>query len=255
MPLKVLTPAQIEEFIELGYTLVRDVFPRDLAAQIRREVIKRAGADEDDRATWTKARMHLADAFSDEPFMQACTQRFSDAVDDVMGEGRWIPLRNLGWWPVLFPGFDSPPWRALDAEWHIDGGFFHHHLDSPEQGLLPLFIFSDIGPGDGGTGVRVGSHKAAARILAAARPDGLSQAALGRAVIDATMNSPVIEVHGNAGDVLLSHPFILHTVSTNIGQKIRVICNPHINFRERMNVTREAGRPTSPVEEAIVRAL
>jgi len=255
MTLKALTGQQIEEFVENGFTLLRDAFPRSVADAVRREVVRRAGADEDDPKTWTEVRKHIADAYSEPMFMAACTGRFYDAVDDVMGVGRWVPLNNLGWWPVLFPGFDTPPWRALHAEWHIDGGFFHHHLDSPEQGLLPLFIFSDIEAGDGGTAVRVGSHKAAACILHAARPVGLTQAQLGRAVSEACKDDPIIEVQGRAGDVMLVHPFVLHTVSTNIGKKVRVICNPHICFKERMNVTGEAGKPVSPVERAIVEAL
>ncbi|KAG8214628.1 hypothetical protein J3R82DRAFT_9705 [Butyriboletus roseoflavus] len=38
----------------------------------------------------------------------------------------------------------------LDS-WHIDGDFFVRFLDSPEQGLLVIPIFSDIKPRGGGT--------------------------------------------------------------------------------------------------------
>ena len=35
--------------------------------------------------------------------------------------------------------------------WHVDGDFFVHYLDSPEQGLLVIPLFSDIQPQGGGT--------------------------------------------------------------------------------------------------------
>ncbi|MCE9590340.1 MAG: phytanoyl-CoA dioxygenase family protein [Planctomycetes bacterium] len=250
---KVLTPDQIEQFTEEGYTLLREAFPRELAARVKKAVLDKIDAREDDPSTWKVARNHIADSFTGEPFMSACTPRYEAALDDLMGEGRWVPIPNLGWWPVLFPGFDAPPWRVHENEWHIDGGFFHHHLDSPEQGMLPIFVFSDIGPGDGGTGIAVGSHKVAARILRDAGPAGLTQAELGKRV--AAHPRRVLEVNGNAGDIAMIHPFMLHTVSTNTGRSIRVICNPHVNFRERMNVTGDPARPISVVERSIILAL
>lgn len=35
--------------------------------------------------------------------------------------------------------------------WHNDGDFFVHFLDSPEQGLLVIPLWSDIQPLGGGT--------------------------------------------------------------------------------------------------------
>ena len=53
----------------------------------------------------------------------------------------------------------SPEWagtsvrrkeKSLDG-WHVDGDFFVHFLDSPEQGLLVIPIFTDIEEDGGGT--------------------------------------------------------------------------------------------------------
>jgi hypothetical protein len=255
MALKVLSADQVDEFMEVGYTMLRGAFSREVAAAVRKAVLEKAGASEEDPATWTKRRNHLAAAYWGAPFEEACTERFYAGLDDLMGEGRYHRLTDLGWWPILFPGFDEKPWRALVDEWHIDGGFFHHHLDSPEQGMLPLFIFSDIGPGDGGTAIRPGSHKTAARVLKEAGAAGLSQAALGKLVKEQTADVAAVEVNGAAGDIALVHPFMLHTVSTNTGKRVRIVCNPHMTFKERMNVTGEAGREMSVVEESIFRAV
>ena len=39
------------------------------------------------------------------------------------------------------------PWQPASPAspgWHVDGGFFRHYLDSPEQGLLALVLWSDV---------------------------------------------------------------------------------------------------------------
>ena len=253
MTTKILSPDQIEQFMEEGYTLLPDAFPRSVAEAVKRAIVAKAGANVDDPATWTKPYIHLQETYTGEPFSLARTQRLSDAVDELMGAGRWTTYPQMGWWPVLFPGFHSGPWVAPETGWHIDGSFFHHHLHSREQGLLPIFLFSDIGPGDGGTAIAPGSHKICARLLRDAEPAGLSANDLSKAV--AAVPRKPIEVHGQAGDVALLHPFMLHAISKNTGKNIRVICNPFISFNEPMNVTGDSSRPLSVVEESIVRAL
>ena len=55
---------------------------------------------------------------------------------------------NLGT-PALAEAGPPLPTAASPAEldnWHIDGDFFVHFLDSPEQALLVIPVFSDIAP-------------------------------------------------------------------------------------------------------------
>jgi hypothetical protein len=51
--------------------------------------------------------------------------------------------------------FGSPFWAAADSKdlwgWHNDGDFFVHFLDSREQALLVIPLWSDIVPKGGGT--------------------------------------------------------------------------------------------------------
>ena len=50
----------------------------------------------------------------------------------------------------------APPRQALELDnWHVDGDFFVHFLDSPEQALLVIPLFSDIAPGGGATEMAV----------------------------------------------------------------------------------------------------
>src|SRR5207253_6247805 len=49
-------------------------------------------------------------------------------------------------------------------------------LACTDQGLLPLFLFSDVGERDGGTAIADGSHREIARALAAAEPREIGRA-------------------------------------------------------------------------------
>lgn len=253
-PFKVLSPSQIEQFVQDGYVLLPGAFPKSVAAQIRDLVWQRIGLSPDQPEAWDKPLVHLCETVSGPIVEQAFTPRLHGALDDVMGEGRWNPVGSLGWWPVAFPGFDKAPWQEPTTGWHVDGIQFHHHLNSRDQGLLPIFVLSDIGPGDGGTALSIGSHRVCARILAAAEPDGLDVSTLAREVA-AAPRERVIEVNGEAGDVALIHPFVLHTRSPNVGTKVRFICNPCYTLKEPMQFDRPQASDHSPVERSIIEAL
>ena len=233
--LNVLTDDQVEQFIEEGYTIVREAFSREdgaVALDFLWNVVKEdEGVDVNDRATWDRRFIHVKKGFGDPPFRKvAHSPRMTAAFNDVMGEGRWHPINGLGWWPITFPNFDPKPWVAPERGWHVDGIQFHHHVNSPDQGLLPIPIFSDIEPGGGGTAISVGSHKITARILQDAEPDGLHVGELAKAV-NAHPKEKVVELSGRLGDIVLLHPFMLHSNSANCGEVPRIICNPCIRLR------------------------
>jgi hypothetical protein len=66
--------------------------------------------------------------------------------------------------------------------------------------------------------------------------------------------SRFVEVTGETGDVVLHHPFMLHTSSPNPSGVPRFITNPVSVLKEPMNFNRADGS-YSPVESAILRHL
>jgi hypothetical protein len=248
---RIFSPSDIEHFIERGHITLHDAFPAAVAAAGRAELWDVMGLDCATRSAWTQPFIHIRHGFCGEPFRGAITERVLSAIDELVGPGRATPLTHLGWWPVLFPGFDTAPWRAQD-DWHVDGGHFIHRLRSSDQGLLPLFLFSDIAIGDGGTALAEGSHADVARLLADAGAQGLGMLQLTQAA-RALAKPAVAEAIGHAGDVVLLHPFLVHARSTNLGERVRFMCNPCVSLREPMDPLRSSG--ASPVETAIARAL
>ena len=128
----------------------------------------------------------------------------------IRDRDRW-EKPGLGWWVINFPA------RGGAGAWHVDGSHFAHTLASPEIGLAPMLLFSDVAEGGGGTALAPGSHCAVAALLARATPAGVGGprlSALARAAVGAPPPS-VVEASGRAGDVVLAHPLLLHARSAN----------------------------------------
>lgn len=62
-------------------------------------------------ATSSLRRLSLAfGSLTEPPYTDALTDRFQTAVDPLVGWNRWEITKEMGWWPVHFPGFDDPPY-------------------------------------------------------------------------------------------------------------------------------------------------
>jgi ectoine hydroxylase-related dioxygenase (phytanoyl-CoA dioxygenase family) len=246
-----LSSNQVDEFIGRGWTLLRQAFPRTVAKAVRRDLGGRLGIDLDRPEQWTQPQVWLQELRTESPYTDALTERFHLAVDQLVGPGRWEMTREMGWWPVHFPGFDDPPYG--DA-WHIEGGWFRHHVWSPEQALLNLFCFSTVDPGGGGTLLAEGSHHLAARILWDAEPEGLEADAFDQpltAILDQQGWPGVVEVVAEEGDVVLAHPLVFHSANPNHGTRPRVMAQPAFSMTEPVRTT---GDGLWPVEIPIARA-
>lgn len=64
-----------------------------------------------------------------------------------------------------------------------------------------------------------------------------------------------VEATGNAGDVYLIHPYMLHSAAPNPSGRPRFITNPPVAFKEPMNFNREDPDDFSLVERVVLRAL
>lgn len=265
----VFADVDVERFMADGVVVLRHGFAREVADECRAAIATLLGiqdarpvhsAQEDldvtaDRLTatgipaktWGQPMVHIQHGFADGPFAHVMTPRVEAALHQLMGPGRAAIHAHSGWWPILFPGFPGP------GGWHVDGNDFHHHLTSPEQGLVTLFLFSDVAPGDGGTPVVRGSHYAVARLLAQAEPDELGPQQLEARLLPVDA-ADVLALTGDAGDVALMHPFAIHGFGPNRGGRVRFACNPRYQLMAPMQLERADGA-YSPVEEAILGVL
>jgi hypothetical protein len=253
---KQLTEAETHQFTEDGYIVVCEVFSRELVERIVPLVWAELDIAPDDPSTWTDPVIMLRKVLEEQPIPQIHTQRYVEAIDDLCGPGRWHAHNGAGVWPILLPGFTKPPWHPPPkGEWHVEGNWFHHLINSAEQGLVCLQLFTDIERGGGGTAVRIGSHRHTAHILAEAEPDGLTEHELSLRAEAVTEHLPVVEVTGSAGDIIMMHPFTVHASSPNTSDRVRIAANKPIHLYQPMDLRRQDPFDYSLVEQAILDAL
>jgi hypothetical protein len=255
-----LTSTEVAAFIEQGFVRIDEAFPSDLAAEARTILWRDTGCDPDDPSTWTKPVVRLG-FYSQPPFVAAAnTATLGRACDLLVGPGRWVPRGNLGTFPIRFPSSVDPG----DAGWHVDASFgtgnpdfmsWRVNLASKGRALLMLFLFSDVGPDDAPTRIRVGSHLDMARILAPAGEEGQSLGELARNGFAETATCAEVLATGRAGTVYLCHPFLVHAAQPHRGTRPRFMAQPPLlPISGRLELTRPDG-DYAPVEIAIRTAV
>lgn len=268
---RVLTAEQAEQFLDKGFVVLRGCFSRDAAAEFTGRVWDRLGYDRHDGSTWAKPTVHLP-ARRDLD-VRTFAPKAWDAVCDLIGGPERISTDEPYVWRDgfivnLWQGADQPwaPASPASPGWHKDGDFFRHFLDSPEQGLLTLVLWSDVRHQGGATFVATDSVRPVARFLAD-HPEGvypLRPAEGEKADPDAVLLPyedlanechEFAEATGEVGDVFLLHPFILHAKSQNTLRIPRYITNPPLTLAEPMRFDRPNHDDHSLVEQAVLRAL
>ncbi|HTV23041.1 MAG TPA: hypothetical protein VMG12_30340 [Polyangiaceae bacterium] len=257
----ILRPSDIESFITRGYVKISGCFSRELALELTSRGCERLYCSLSDPATWPSGRMRppesqrvSCESISPKAWQAAC--ELVGGADRVLLPCTWGDgfIINFGRQPEL--EWQPPSAVASPAlNWHKDGDFFRHFLDSPEQGLLVIAIFSDIEPRGGGTYIACDSVGHVARLLAE-HPEGLLPSELRapvRAIVDRC--SDFVETTGEIGDVYLLHPFMVHSQSVNASGRARFIINPPVKLNQPMRYARERTSDHSPVERAVLRAL
>lgn len=268
---------------------IPQAFTRDQAATFTKDLWTRLGMSPTDKATWHTARTNMpshrsvdAGAFAPRAWAAACELLGGEArVHPSSRSWRDSLIVNLGSPAAAAAaaargGDPDPPWALWG--WHVDGDSFVHYLDSPEQALLVVPLFSDVpaGGGAGGTALCPGGMRAVARHLYA-HPEGVCPRMRprgspgfggaageggggGASIFNAVgrgggPGGDYAEACGRAGDVYLLHPLMLHSATDNPLRSVRVITNPPVSLREPFRLDREDGRGYSLVERATLRML
>ena len=245
------TVQQVYHFIRDGFVRLEMAFPRSLADEGRRLLWAETGLDPDDPSSWKRPVIRLPGS-SAEPFVRAAnTPRLLAAFDQLVGQGRWHPRPGLGTFPIRFPSTEDPG----DAGWHIDGSYYvgqdlYVNLWSRKRALLMLFLFSDVGLDDAPTRIYVGSHLDVPPILVPAGQGGMPYQRV-MSLIPRVHERTLTLATGNAGDVYLCHPFLVHAASwPHRGTTPRFIAQPPLAPVAPLQLDRAAG-DYSPVEIAI----
>ncbi|KAK4123576.1 hypothetical protein N657DRAFT_645159 [Parathielavia appendiculata] len=266
----VLTPEEKEHFLKHGWVKIPKAFTKEKADSITANVWTRLGMDPNDKSTWNRLRINMPhhrefDASEFAPRAWAAILELcggEDRVDPSTKYWRDALIVNLG--DEKHGGKPVPP-KEL-PEWHVDGDFFVHYLDSPEQALLVTPLFTDIVPNGGGTYIcpeaipKIAKHLhdhpegVSPRMTPRGEPDFREEKDLNFFCEIAKSCDNFVEATGEVGDVYLMHPLMLHAPSSNALRRVRIITNPPVSLREPHRFDREDGN-YSLVEQVTLRAL
>ncbi|GJC86453.1 hypothetical protein ColLi_09291 [Colletotrichum liriopes] len=260
-PIEPLTESQKEHFRQNGWLKLSNCFTKEQADWVTKDVWTRLGMDPNDKSTWKpRTNMPITVSLTLPTICEVCGGE--DRVAPESKEWRDSLIVNLG--SEEYEGREVNP-KELDI-WHVDGDFFVHYLDSPEQGLLVIPLFVDIVPGGGGTFICPEAIPKVAKHLHD-NPDGVSPRMVPRDDPDfakeknldwfnslARSCSEFVETHGKVGDVYLLHPLMLHSISWNPLRRLRIITNPPVSLKQPHVFNRPDGA-YSLVEQATLRAL
>lgn len=251
-----LSDEQIASFVRGGFVHVPEAFPRTAAEECRAILWRKTGMSSEDTSTWTQPVVRIGGC-AEEPFVRAAnTTTLHGAYDQLVGTGRWIAPRGLGTFPIRFPHPDDPG----DDGWHLDASYAGSrgeggvNLRSRDRALLMLFLFSDVGPNDAPTRIRIGSHLDVPPLLAASGDGGREWMALCQEAVPASEHRPETLATGRAGDVYLCHPFLVHGAQPHCGTGVRFIAQPPLEPTGQLDLDRGDG-DYSPVEVAVRHGL
>src|SRR5690606_26840367 len=139
-----LSKEEIDHFVKFGFIQVPDCFDRAFAKQWTDEAYGRLGYDPNDPSTWEKPIVHMPnDAWVN---VKEFSPKAYAVICQLLGGEDRIP-ENIRWGNGFIVNFSlgaDSEWIPPSPEaggWHKDGDFFHHFLDSPEQGLLLIVIW------------------------------------------------------------------------------------------------------------------
>ncbi len=250
-----LTPEQKQTFFDKGYLIL----PRLIAGAaagfegfVWECLGQLHGIRRDEPQTWNVENPWFGmKHFKEADVLQGIgSPQLCEAIDDLLGPGTWDKPRHWGGFLVNFPDTEPSNWHIPNDGWHVD----YHYTYAPEPlfGLRVFTFLSEVEPRGAATLVVSGSHRFVERFTSrlTAEERALKYAHLrkrfnksnpwlrrltqedehapGRneALMeeDTEIDGVAVRVEqfvGRPGDIVLMHPWLLHTRAPHGGTKPR----------------------------------
>ena len=266
---KQLTSEEVDKFMQYGYLRISQCFSREQAADWCADVWTRLGFDPKDKASWTRERTNMPSHEKVE--VSEFAPKVWDAIFELCGGEDRVSETSNRWNDALIVNLGSTEFEGKVEDpkelqgWHVDGNFFVHFLDSAEQGLLVIPLFTNIEEDPGGTMVcpdgigRIARHLRdhAEGVSPRMIPRGEQPKRAGLGWYSEIMHqySEFHEMTGKVGDVILLHPLMFHSATRNRKRYPRIITNPPVGLRLHFNFDREDAAHYSLVEKKTLQEL
>ncbi|KAJ7676449.1 hypothetical protein B0H17DRAFT_1237970 [Mycena rosella] len=243
-----ITPKYKSHFLTHGFIRLSACFSCDASAAFTANLWTRLGMFPDEKSTWHTERTNMP-SHGTVRISKFAPKAWSAICELVGGEDRISEETKRG----------------------VDGDFFLHFLNSPEQVLLVVPIFSDIAPGEGGTTICTDGIRVVARhlynnpnsvtpwmhVCGTSEPTGLDRVSFFLSIVqkwELTSDASFSEMTGAVGNVYLLHPLMVHSASKNVTRIPRVIKNPTVTLKAPFSFD-SAGGSFSLVEQKTLQEL
>jgi hypothetical protein len=246
----VLTPALHDEFSRTGVIKLPGAFAREdadrMCGVIWSELGRRYEIDRGDPSTWNAhPPTGLKSSKKHRAFAPILGPVVRGVLDELLGPGEWRPPRHFGQVLVTMPTVGA--WRVPHRLWHGD---FPYDFPFGRLPMLKLWaLCADHDAGGGATPQLIGSHRVTARFLEGRADteykrvrDGVLRSHPWLRDLTRDDGSPdrnerfmcaggdvdgvpvrVIECTGSAGDVYVTHPWVMHSIATNASTRPRMM--------------------------------
>jgi hypothetical protein len=241
----------MEEFELTGLLRLPGAIPaadtREMRDALWAELARKHGIRRDAPESWIPGKVSgLQEPERAGAFARMASDALCGALDDLFAPRCWEPPPRWGSPLVTFPSTRGK-WNVPNKVWHLDIGA--GGVSAGVDEVIVFAILEDLAPGGGATVAVAGSHRLirklaaesadevrsldARRILARADPwlsDLWSRGGADRirrymqegAIVE-KVALRVVELTGDAGDVVIMNPSILHTVADNIRDRPRIV--------------------------------
>jgi|SRR5690606_13117247 len=256
---EVLSKKEIEQFVRNGFVRIENAFSQELADAVLDILWNDLPGDRSDPSTWTEPVVRLG-MYTQQPFVESLSSpKLHLIFNQLIGENKWLPCRNVGTFPIRFPSATQPN----DTGKHVDASFagddpnnyfeWRVNVKSKGRALLMLVLYSDVSANDAPTIIYEGSHIDVAKLLSKEGDSGLSFMELA-GKLDDLPNRKEVYATGKAGTVYLCHPFIVHSAQPHSGTVPKFMAQPPLLLKGELSIADSAVGYT-PVERAIRLAL
>jgi ectoine hydroxylase-related dioxygenase (phytanoyl-CoA dioxygenase family) len=218
---------------------------------------RRDGIDPLDPSTWTiRQPTGFQELGRAGVFNALGARELCDVIDEILGQGRWSRPRYWGAPLITFPDATSR-WDVPSSQWHTD--FVAQGASEALPGVRLLAFLAPVVPSGGGTVVLAGSHRLVRLLVGGCDPGQVFQSTELRRILTGRypwlrgLMSPddsveriarfmdrgavldgvdvrVVELVGEAGDVILMHPWCFHAPAPNCATEVRMMVS-HSVFR------------------------
>ena len=256
-----LTPTKRSEFDHLGYLRLRGAVPEGdvelVLARIWEDLKQRCGALRGDPKTWPAMNPKGINKLARSGiFRPTCSPPVQDAIDDLLGPGSWE--KPVPWGSVLLSFPSKGPWSLPGKSWHLDLAGSSVRAEAGEIPGIQIFaILEPLVPQGGATVALSGSHRLVRRL--AQHPELIGEGRSGdiRKAVEKAVPSlrdlwsrdpnvdreerylrngvgfdgvsvKAVEFTGDAGDVVLMHPWIFHAAAPNCGSAPRIVITQRV---------------------------